>query len=195
MKLLLATTNQGKIKEIKALLSNLDVEVVSPKELGILLDDVEETGETFAENAKIKATAAMRKSNLPAMADDSGLVVDALNGEPGVYSARYAGKDAPDEKNVEKLLQKMQNFEEKERGAHFVCVVFLVFPDGREFFAKGECHGKIALEPKGENGFGYDPVFVAENAKTFAELSPEEKAKISHRGKALGDIVKYIAEL
>ena len=156
---------------------------MSLKDIGIL-SDPEETGDTFEENSEIKAKFALEKSGLPTIADDSGLYVFTLNGEPGVYSARYSGENANDKSNNELLLKKLEG--KTDRKAKFVSVVTLLFPDGRKVQAKGECYGEILEKPRGENGFGYDPLFyVPELKKTFAELSPKEKNKISHRAKAL----------
>ncbi|XOQ49217.1 MAG: XTP/dITP diphosphatase [Eubacteriales bacterium] len=175
----LATHNQNKLKELERILAPLHISV-SPAQL----EDVEETGRTFAENAYLKAEAACRKTGLPAVADDSGLMVDALNGAPGVYSARYAGAGASDMDRIEKLLDAMKGVPEQARKAKFVCSICCVFPDGTKITAEGECQGKIAFEPVGNGGFGYDPIFLVDG-KSFAQLSTQEKDQISHRGKAL----------
>ena len=183
MKFVLATHNPNKIREMGAILGQFGVEVVSPKELGITVD-VEETGSTFAENAMLKAKAICELAKLPAIADDSGLCVDALNGGPGVYSARYGGEGLDDKGRYTLLLQNLRG--QTTRAAHFACAICCVFPSGDTLTAEGRCEGAIAFAPMGEGGFGYDPVFlVPEKAKTFSQLTAEEKNAISHRGKAL----------
>ena len=182
-KFVLATHNPGKLAEMKAILSSLGVEVVSPAEAGVEVD-VEETGTTFAENAMLKARAICAAAGLPAIADDSGLCVDALNGGPGVYSARYGGEELDDRGRYTLLLSSMRG--QTTRAAHFACAVACAFPNGDELTAEGTCSGTIAFAPMGEGGFGYDPVFlIPEKGKTFGQIGPEEKSKISHRGKAL----------
>ncbi|MDR1253862.1 MAG: XTP/dITP diphosphatase [Oscillospiraceae bacterium] len=190
MKLILATNNNEKSREMQTILSNLGVKVLTARDIGVSLDDIEETGKTFEENARIKAHAVMKKSGFPAIADDSGLIVDALNGEPGIYSARYAGPGASDQKKIEKLLSRLNELNSTNRQAHFVCAICLVYPNGQEIFVTEKCYGKIALSPKGKSGFGYDPIFITESGKTFAELPREEKDKISHRGKALSKLAE-----
>ena len=183
MKFILATHNHGKLREMAAILSQYGVEVVSPADVGITVD-VEETGTTFAENAMLKAKAICAAADLPAIADDSGLCVDALNGGPGVYSARYGGEGLDDKGRYTLLLQNMRG--QTTRAAHFACAIACAFPNGDELTAEGRCDGTIAFAPMGEGGFGYDPVFfVPEKAKTFGQLTAEEKSAISHRGKAL----------
>ena len=191
MKLVLATQNPKKLKEMNEILSHLGVEIVSEAELGVRIE-VEETGETFTDNARLKATAVMQATGLPAVADDSGLMVDALNGEPGVYSARYGGPDCiSDSDRIDYLLKKLENVPEGKRTAKFVSVITLVTPDGREIVARGECPGHILFERHGNGGFGYDPVFFAEDAGcTFAELAPEQKNQVSHRARALRAFVE-----
>lgn len=191
MKLVLATQNPKKLKEMNEILSHLGVEVVSEAELGVRIE-VEETGETFTDNARLKATAVMQATGLPAVADDSGLMVDALNGEPGVYSARYGGPDCiSDSDRINYLLKKLENVPEGKRTAKFVSVITLVTPDGKEIVARGECPGHILFERHGNGGFGYDPVFFAEDAGcTFAELAPEQKNQVSHRARALRAFVE-----
>ena len=182
MKFVLATHNPNKIREMGAILGQFGVEVVSPKELGITVD-VEETGSTFAENAMLKAKAICELAKLPAIADDSGLCVDALNGAPGVYSARYGGLD-DDVARYRLLLENLRGA--GARTAHFHTAIVCCFPNGDRLDAAGDCFGTIAYAPQGDNGFGYDPVFfVPELRKTFAQLTPEEKNAISHRGNAL----------
>ncbi len=190
MKFVLATQNAGKVKEMSAILAHFDIEVISAKDAGIHLD-VEETGTTFAENAMLKAKAICEAANLPAIADDSGLCVDALNGGPGVYSARYGGEGLDDQGRYQLLLNNMRG--QSTRAAHFACAIACAFPDGKTLTAEGRCNGTIAFAPMGEGGFGYDPVFfVPEKAKTFSQLTAEEKNEISHRGKALEDFVKKL---
>ena len=190
MKFVLATHNPGKLKEMADILSGLGVEVVSPADVGISVD-VEETGTTFAENAMLKAKAICAASGLPAIADDSGLCVDALNGGPGVYSARYGGEGLDDRGRYMLLLQTMRG--QTSRAAHFTCSIACVFPNGDTITAEGQAPGTIAFAPMGEGGFGYDPVFfVPDKAKTFAQLTQEEKAEISHRGKALREFTKKL---
>ena len=182
-KFVLATHNPGKLAEMKAILSGLGVEVVSPAEAGVEVD-VEETGTTFAENAMLKAKAVCAAAGLPAIADDSGLCVNALNGGPGVYSARYGGEGLDDAGRRRLLLQNLRG--QTTRAAHFTCAVACAFPNGDTLEAEGRCDGAIAFAPLGEGGFGYDPVFlIPEKGKTFGQIGPEEKSKISHRGKAL----------
>ena len=182
MKFVLASHNKGKLAEMPAILRELGVEVVLQSDLGLSLEP-EENGETFTENARIKARAVMEASGLPAIGDDSGLCVDALNGAPGVYSARYGGLD-DDAARYRLLLQNMRG--SMTRTAHFHTSVVCVFPDGTELTAEGDCHGTIAYAPMGDRGFGYDPVFfVPQLRKTFAQMTAEEKNAISHRGNAL----------
>lgn len=179
----LATHNPGKLAEMKRILSGLGVEVISPAEAGVEVD-VEETGTTFAENAMLKARAVCAAAGLPAIADDSGLCVDALNGGPGVYSARYGGEELDDRGRYMLLLECMRG--QTTRAAHFSCAVACAFPNGDTLEAEGRCDGSIAFAPIGEGGFGYDPVFLAPGkGKTFGQLTAEEKAEISHRGRAL----------
>ena len=183
MKFILATHNPGKLREMAAILSQYGVEVVSPADVGITVD-VEETGTTFAENAMLKAKAICAAADLPAIADESGLCVDALNGGPGVYSARYGGEGLDDKGRYTLLLQNMRG--QTTRAAHYACAIACAFPNGDELTAEGRCDGTIAFAPMGEGGFGDDPVFfVPEKAKTFGQLTAEEKSAISHRGKAL----------
>ena len=185
MKFILATHNPGKLREMSDILSHLGVEVVSPADMGITVE-VEETGTTFAENAMLKAKAICAASGLPAIADDSGLCVDALNGGPGVYSARYGGEGLADRGRYMLLLNSLRG--QTTRAAHFACAIACAFPDGKTLTAEGRCDGAIAFAPLGEGGFGYDPVFlVPEKGKTFGQLTAEEKSAISHRGRALRD--------
>lgn len=184
-KLVLATANKGKLTEIKALLEPLGIEVASAAKMGFT-EDVPETGATFRENAEIKARAVCQALGLPALADDSGLEVDALDGRPGVLSARYAGPGADDNAKWQKLLREMQGVPPDKRGAAFVCVMACCRPDGGIIFAEGRLQGSIALEPAGDGGFGYDPVFwLADRNLTVAQISKQEKNAISHRGRAI----------
>ena len=182
----LATANPGKVKEMHDILSGLDFSILTRDDLGIKID-VEETGTTFLENAVIKAEAICDAAGMPAIADDSGLIVDALNGEPGVYSSSFGGEELSAEERCNYLLSKMKSFKNMEqRRAKFVCTIVCAFPDGDLLSATGECHGTITNELKGSSGFGYDPVFLPDGMdKTMAELTTDEKNAISHRGKAL----------
>jgi XTP/dITP diphosphohydrolase len=190
VKFVLATASPGKVKEMRDILSNLGIEVVTRDDLDININ-VEETGATFYENAKLKADAICSASNLPAIADDSGLVVEALDGRPGVFSSSFGGEDLTAEQRCKFLLNAMKNVE--QRRAKFVCNIVCVFPDGKELTAIGECAGTIATEVRGLKGFGYDPVFIpAGYDKTMAELSSDEKNAISHRGKALREFIALL---
>ncbi len=183
--IVLATNNKNKVKEFQHILKDFQVELRSLSDFGPIPEVIED-GDTFDENAYKKAHQTARVLGLPAIADDSGLVVEALDGAPGVYSARYAGENATDEDNTGKLLQELKDV--KDRRASFKCVLSVAVPSGPALTYEGECHGTIIDEPRGENGFGYDPVFYFEEyGKTFAELTMDEKSKISHRGKALAD--------
>ncbi len=184
MNFIIATNNEHKLKELERILSPLGINAKSPKELGISLGDVEENGETFADNAYLKAYAACGRSGLPAIADDSGLCVDALGGRPGVFSARYDGENATDRDKIKKLLKELDGVPSQERTARFVCSVCCVFPNRDKITAEGKCEGKIALEPDGNGGFGYDPVFLY-NGVSFGRLTAEKKDSVSHRGNAL----------
>lgn len=189
MKIIAATNNKGKLKEMRAIFGDLAT-VVSLSDMGVNIDVVED-GDTFLHNARKKAREIQAVTGGIVFADDSGLTVDALNGAPGVYSARFAGEDATDEENVEKLLLSLKD--KQDRTGHFVCTIVLLKEDGTEYVAEGACSGVIAEEPHGENGFGYDPVFyIPELGKTMAELSPEEKNQISHRRKALDQIKEFL---
>ena len=191
MRFVLATHNPGKLREMGEILKDLGIEVVSPKDLGITVD-VEETGTTFAENAMLKAKAVCQAAGLPAIADDSGLCVDALNGAPGVYSARYGGEGLDDRGRYMLLLSSLRGA--PTRAAHFACAVACAFPNGDTLTAEGRCDGSIAYAPLGEGGFGYDPVFLLPGiGKTFGQLSQEEKSAVSHRGRALKDFAGKLA--
>ncbi|WP_078555406.1 XTP/dITP diphosphatase [Bacillus alkalicellulosilyticus] len=183
--LLVATKNKGKVKEFEAILQPKGFRVLSlfdyPK-----IPEIEETGVTFAENALIKAKAMAELFQKPAIADDSGLSVDALGGEPGVYSARYAGEAKDDNENVKKVLDKLGQVKNEDRTAHFHCAIAIASPNGQSKVFEGTCSGVITKEPIGENGFGYDPImYIPSHQKTMAQMSAEEKNKISHRAKAL----------
>lgn len=184
MKFIIATNNKKKLLELERILKPLGIDAITAREAGVELDDVEETGTTFAENAFIKADAAFKKTGLPSVADDSGLCVDALDGRPGIYSARYAGDNATDEEKISKLLTELEGVEDEKRTAHFACAICCILPDGSKIEVEGRCQGKIALEPCGDGGFGYDPVFMYGD-KSYAQLSAEEKDAVSHRGQAL----------
>lgn len=183
MKIVVATKNKGKMKEIKAILSDPNFEILSMEDIGIDIE-VDEDADTFTGNATKKAVEIMKACNEITLADDSGLVVDALGGAPGVYSARYAGEHGDDHQNNLLLLKNMENI--KNRGAKFVCAMALAFPDGKIINVEGEFHGQIDYEMKGTGGFGYDVLFyLPQYGMTSAEISAEEKNKISHRSKAL----------
>lgn len=191
-KLLLATNNRGKAREFKELLRELPVELVLPGEMGITAE-VEETGRSLEENAKIKATVLAKESRLLALADDSGLEVDALGGEPGPLSARYAGEGASDKERVDYLLAKLKGVPRQKRTARFRCVIAIAAPEGKVELCFGECQGLITFGPKGEKGFGYDPVFYFPGLeKTMAELPLDVKNKVSHRGAAAREAVEYL---
>ncbi len=196
MRFIIATHNAHKLLELRRILEPLGIEAVTDTDLGIQLPEVDETGETFAENAYLKAASACAFSGLPAIADDSGLMVDALDGAPGVYSARYAGENGTDEQCNIKLLDALKDVPAEQRGAQFVSAICCVFPDGDTVTANGIVRGSIGYAPKGENGFGYDPLFVTVeyDGKTSAEISDAEKDAISHRGKALRAFVPQLQE-
>ncbi|MCL2408538.1 MAG: XTP/dITP diphosphatase [Oscillospiraceae bacterium] len=190
MKFVLATANKSKIREMREILAELSIEVVSQAEVGLALE-VEETGTTFMENALLKAEAVCKASGLPAIADDSGIVVDALGGAPGVYSSEYGGEGLTDSERAALLLKNMEKSE--QRTAKFVSIIVCVFPDGEILSAEGECQGEILHEPRGSGGFGYDPVFlVTGTGKSMAELSLEEKNAVSHRGVAIRELVSLL---
>lgn len=184
MDFILATNNMKKLAEMQRILSPLGINVVTAKMLGITLEEVEEDGDTFEANAKIKAMNACRATNMPAIADDSGICVDYLDGAPGIFSARFSGEHGNDEKNNDLLLEKLSGVPMEKRKAHYACAICCVFPDGKEITVRGECHGYIGFERDGNEGFGYDPLFLI-NGKSFGKYTAEEKDKISHRGNAL----------
>ncbi len=192
MKLIFATGNENKMREIREILAGRGYEILSMKEAGIDID-VEENGKTFSENALIKARAISKASGELVLADDSGLEIDALGGEPGIYSARYMGHDTSYTVKNNNLIERLEGVPDEERTARFVCAMAAVFPDGREEVVVGTMEGRIGYEIAGENGFGYDPIFfLPEYGKTSAEISPEEKNAISHRGKALRAIADLL---
>ena len=193
MKLIAATNNTHKVIEFKRILEPLGYTVLSQKEAGIHIE-VEETGETFEENAYLKAKSVYEASGLPTVADDSGIAVDALNGAPGVYSARYGGPALDDDGGYEKLLAEMENVPDSNRTARFVCAISLILSNEKVYSFTGVCEGKIGYAPRGENGFGYDPIFMVGD-KSTAELSPAEKDKISHRGQALRKMEKLLRKM
>lgn len=195
MQIILATNNRHKFDEISKIFT-IGVDLIWG---GITkIKPPEETGQTFFENARIKAEYFSRNTSLPALADDSGLEVEILNGAPGIFSARYAGPGCSYDDNNRKLLKELENIPDEQRGAKFVCVAVLAFPDGRIFSTEGVITGKIARRPRGTGGFGYDPIFELPDGRTMAELSQEEKNKISHRGKAfrkMQEIIRKIIEV
>lgn len=189
----LASNNEKKLKELRDILSDAGIEVISQREAGCDFE-VDESGETFEENARLKAVAVTRATRLPAVADDSGLVVDALGGAPGVHSARYGGdRGASDESRYSLLLKNLEG--SSNRSARFVSCICCTFPDGGIIETRGECEGEITMRPRGEAGFGYDPVFVPLGGeRTFAEMTDKEKGMISHRGKALAKFKEKLRE-
>ena len=193
MRILIATHNKHKLSEMARILEPMGYEVVTDTVLGFTLTEAEENGETFLDNARIKAESGCKESGLPCIADDSGLCVDALGGEPGVFSARYSGEHGDDKGNNEKLLFNLKDVPDENRTARFVCAICVSFPDGSEITAEGACEGKIGYEYRGNNGFGYDPLFMVGD-KSFAELSAEEKDAISHRGNALKKLEKLLSK-
>lgn len=194
-KIVMASSNAGKLREIARILGDLDMTVVPQSDFNVV--DADETGSTFVENALIKARHAAKATGLPAIADDSGLAVDALDGRPGVYSARYAGDDADDEQNIDKLLAELDGVADEQRGAAFHCAACLVLPDAPEtIIAEGEWRGRILRARRGEGGFGYDPVFFdPELGCSSAQLSADEKNARSHRGQALRKLAHKLGEL
>ena len=195
MKIILATQNQGKLRELQDLLADETIEVLSLNDIEDW-EDVEENGETFAENAALKAREAVKKTGLIALADDSGLEVDALNGAPGVYSARFAGEPKNDERNNDKLLQLLEIVPEDKRQARFRCALVVATPGGEEYLTEGTVEGQILTERRGSAGFGYDPLFfVPEYARTMAELTLAEKNKLSHRAQAFRQAIPILQGL
>ena len=207
MKVILASQNQHKLVELSAILSQLGFEIALESEYGLHVD-VDETGTTFEENSLLKAEAVMKASGMPVLADDSGLMVDALDGAPGVYSARYCGRHGDDEANNDKLLEKMKDVPAGQRGAKFVAAVCFILPTGQHLTCRGECPGRVAFERlAGDYGFGYDPLFIPDECgvgktdkrpnsegRSYAQLTPDEKDAISHRGNALAEMEKELPE-
>lgn len=191
--ILIATKNTGKAKEFKAFFSGYAIKAHSLLDLEKQLPDIKETGNTFKENAKIKAEQIADVLSIPVLADDSGLMIDHLDGRPGIYSARYAGENKDDEANMDKVLDELRSVPEKNRTARFICVLAVAIPGGKTIFRTGYCEGNIALSKKGTNGFGYDPIFIPEGYHvTMAELSSEEKNQISHRKDAIRQLEDWI---
>ena len=185
----IATENEHKLKEIGDILKNFHLGILSIKDVGLEGLEIIEDGKTFKENALIKAKAVMEKTGRLTIADDSGLEVDILDNQPGIHSARFAGENATDYENNKKLLKLLEGIPLHDRTARFVCVMVAVFPNGDIVVSRGECPGIISFEPKGESGFGYDPLFIVKECnKTFAEMGEEEKNKVSHRAVALEDL-------
>ncbi len=195
MKVVLASKNKHKLEEIRRITERFGFDLVLQSQLGVDID-VEETGTTFEENSLLKAQAVMEATGLPALADDSGIAVDALNGEPGIYSARYGFDDSLDDwGRLELLLKNTENVPDGQRQAQFVCVITMVTPDGKIIQARGEAHGELLRAPVGENGFGYDPIFYYPPlGKAFAQLSPREKNEVSHRAVALKALNEKLKE-
>ncbi|MPM09314.1 dITP/XTP pyrophosphatase [bioreactor metagenome] len=194
--LVAATGNQGKLRELTELLEPLGIKVYAPAECGIAGLEVEETGDTFEENAMLKAAAYAKAAGMPAVADDSGLMVDALGGAPGVYSARYGGAGHDDAWRVGYLLSNIENVPDGKRGGRFVSALAYATPEGEGFVVRGECEGVILREPKGDGGFGYDPIFLFEpDGLTFSQLSEDRKNEVSHRGAAMRSFTKKLGEL
>ena len=194
MDYLIATHNMKKREELHRILSPLGIRVVLASEIGVDLTEVEETGETFEENALLKAVSGCRDAGIPCVADDSGLCVDALDGRPGVYSARYCGEETPYPEKMAHLIGELEGVPPEQRTARFVSVAACAFPDGTSFTVRGECEGKIGYAPVGDNGFGFDPVFMV-GERSFAQLSAEEKDAISHRGNSLRKLSEKLKEI
>ena len=192
LRVVLATTNRGKLADFRLLFRDSGIDLVSPADVGVVLD-VEETGDTFLENARLKARAHLAASGLPALADDSGIVAHALGNEPGVRSARYAGEPSDDHANNRLLIEKLRGI--ADRGASFICALALVLPDGREITAEGRCDGRIIDEERGTNGFGYDSIFFRDDlGLTFGEATREEKTARSHRGAAARALLERLRQ-
>lgn len=195
MRILLATQNLGKVKELQELLTGEEFEVISLADLEDW-EEIEETGSTFAENAALKARVAAKRTGLITIADDSGLEVDALNGAPGVNSARYAGTPKDDQKNNEKLLAELEDVAEEERTARFRCALVIALPSGEEYLTEGIVEGRILTEPRGREGFGYDPLFyLPDFGRTMAQLNLSQKNKISHRAQAFRNAIPMLKDL
>lgn len=193
MDFLIATHNMKKREELHRILKPLGINIYLDFEKGIELHEVEETGTTFAENALLKARGGCADSGMPCIADDSGLCVDALDGRPGVFSARYCGEDTPYSEKMRFMLEELKDVPCEKRTACFVSVAACVFPDGREFTVEGRCEGFIGFEPKGENGFGFDPIFMV-GEKSFAQLNADEKDAVSHRGRSLALLAETLPD-
>ncbi|WP_080874210.1 XTP/dITP diphosphatase [Oceanobacillus timonensis] len=192
-KIIIATKNKGKVKEFRAFFAPHNIEVVSLLDLEEDIPDIEETGESFVENAAIKAEQIANRFQQPALADDSGLIIDSLEGRPGIYSARYAGEPTDDQSNIDKILGEMKEVPNDARDARFICVLAISRPGEETMFVTGYCEGHIQTEQSGQNGFGYDPIFVPEGyEKTMAELDPAEKNQISHRNMAMHQLENKI---
>ncbi|WP_164668451.1 XTP/dITP diphosphatase [Virgibacillus doumboii] len=194
--IIIATKNPGKAKEFQAFFSEYNIKAISLLDLSESVEDIEETGTTFEENAALKAEQIANLFETPVLADDSGLVIDALDGRPGIYSARYAGEPKNDKANLEKVLKELQNVPDTDRTARFVCVLAVAIPGKDTIFKKGHCEGKISNDPDGSNGFGYDPIFIPDGySKTMAQLSSDEKNKISHRKNAITQLESWIKDV
>jgi XTP/dITP diphosphohydrolase len=195
IEIVIASSNRNKVREIVEIFSGLDVKLLTKNDVTDWPDDIEESGVTYLDNALIKARAICQTTGTVALADDSGIEVDALDGAPGVHSARFAGPEADEEANNQKLVGLLAGTPRDKRLARYVCVAVIVFPDGEEIAAHATCEGVIAEEPRGKGGFGYDPWFIPfGGSRTMAELTPEEKHSISHRGKALRDLAKKLEQ-
>mgnify|MGYP001015512121 CR=1 FL=1 len=195
MRIIAATQNKHKIREMEAITTDFGMEILTQEEAGLPAVEIEETGATFEENSALKARTICSMSGLPAIADDSGLSVDILNGAPGIYSARYAGPAADDAANNAKLLAAMADVPAPKRTGRYVSVITLAYPDGRLLTARGECAGTLLTAPRGSGGFGYDPLFVPDGTEmTFAEMSAEQKNRISHRARALARLREILIE-
>lgn len=190
--IILASNNQNKVKEISEKVKQFNIKIISQKEAGYDIE-VEETGKTFEENAILKAEAIYKTSGMPVIADDSGLEIDALNGEPGVYSGRYGGPNATIKDKIDKILNLLKDIEQEKRTARFKCDICYIDKKGEKHIFEGICEGKITKEPFGENGFAYDPIFLYDT-RTFAQISMEEKNEISHRGKAISKLIEYMSK-
>ena len=192
-KLIIASNNAGKLREFRELLSPFGFEVLSMKDAGFTAEIIED-GDTFEENAHIKARAVYEALKLPTIADDSGLEIDFLNGAPGVYSARYAGENASDRERCEKVLEEMHGVARELRDARFVCSIYFIYDGENEYSVNGEVHGYIGDEPVGKNGFGYDPIFMLDEDESMATIDEDEKNKISHRAKAFERLAAILKE-
>ncbi|WP_174613964.1 XTP/dITP diphosphatase [Virgibacillus ihumii] len=192
--IIIATKNAGKAEEFRSFFAKYDIEAISLLDLTEPVEDIEETGTTFEENAALKAEQIAEKLSTPVLADDSGLMVDALNGRPGIFSARYAGEPKDDQANLEKVLRELER--SANRQARFVCVLAVAIPGEETFFKRGVCEGSLIMEPRGGNGFGYDPIFVPDGfTTTMAQLSSDEKNNISHRSDAIMKLEEWIKQI